>query len=477
MVRGEGSHGVADSIDNGVDVTRIGSHDTSQERVAVPRQRHGSDHHGSASLGRMQSNSTDEPTSISQAEHKPDESDNTSQERVAVPRQRHGSDNHGSASLSRIQSNYIDEPRSIVQAERIPDESENIPQEHVVIPTRLYGSDQFGSVRLGRMQSNYIDEPRSIVQAERNTDEFENTPQERVVAPTRIYGIDHYGSAGLDRTQSHYTDEPRSIAQAERKPDENYSSERIEHSPNTLKVTTNAGLVVGNEQMRRMLYGANARDATAPSTIVSTSTDCDERKSDENDNPKRIERYSFNTPKVITSAGRSPNTANITTSAGRSPNTPNVATSAVRSPNAPNIATSAGRSPDTPKVTTSVGLVDRTELRRRMLYNADAGDSTAPSTWTTFTTSTDSDERKSEENDDPKHIERSPNTPKVTTSAGLVDRTEVTKRVLPSANAGDATAPSTTSTTSTDRNDQGGYAEDDELEQLLGSGRYSPPKN
>lgn len=329
MVRGEGSHGVADSIDNGVDVTRIGSHDTSQERVAVPRQRHGSDHHGSASLGRMQSNSTDEP---------------------------------------------------------------------------------------------------------------------------------------------------RSIAQAERKPDENYSSERIEHSPNTLKVTTNAGLVVGNEQMRRMLYGANARDATAPSTIVSTSTDCDERKSDENDNPKRIERSS-NTPKVITSAGRSPNTANITTSAGRSPNTPNVATSAVRSPNAPNIATSAGRSPDTPKVTTSVGLVDRTELRRRMLYNADAGDSTAPSTWTTFTTSTDSDERKSEENDDPKHIERSPNTPKVTTSAGLVDRTEVTKRVLPSANAGDATAPSTTSTTSTDRNDQGGYAEDDELEQLLGSGRYSPPKN
>jgi len=438
MVRGEGSDGIADSIDSNVDVTHI--HNTSHERVLAPRQRRGNEHLGNPNLGRMESNNTneDELRSIAQDESKPDENENTSQERVVVPRQRRGNDHLGSTSPGRLESNYIDETRSITQAERKPDENDNTPQgrvvsprqrrgnhntphERVVIPRQIYDIDHHGSASLGRIQSNYTDEPRSIAQAERKPDENENTSKERVAVSTRLYGSDRLGSPSYSRVQSNYTDEPRSITQDERKLDKDDDSKRIERSPNTPKGTTSAGLVDRNEVMRRMLYGANARDATAPTTFT-TSTDCDERKPDEIHDSKRIERSS-----------------------------------------------------DTPKVTTSAGPVDRTEVARRALHDANAGDATAPST--TFTTPTDYDERKPDNISDSKHIERSPNTQKVPTSAGLVDRTEATKRVLYDANAGNATAPSTTSTTSTDYDDKGDYAEDDELEELLGSGKYGPPNN
>jgi len=467
MVRGEGSDGVADSIDSNVDVTRI--HNTSQERVLAPRQRRGNEHLGNPNLGRMESNNTneDELRSIAQDESKPDENEDTPEERVVVPSERRGNDHLGSTSLgrmesnhpdepaqderkpdeiansprervtvstrlygsdrlgspsfSRVQSNYIDEPRSITQAERKLDENDDTPQERVAVSTRLYGSDRLGSPSFSRVQSNYIDEPRSITQAERKLDENDDTPQERVAVSTRLYGSDRLGSPSYSRVQSNYTDEPRSITQDERKLDKDDDSKRIERSPNTPKVTTSAGLVDRNEVTRRMLYGANARDATRP-TIFTTSKDCDERKPNEINDSKRIER-----------------------------------------------------SPNAPKVSTTSGLVDRTEVTRRVLHDVNAGDATAPST--TFTTPTDFDERKPDEINDSKRIERSPNTPKVPTSAGLVDRTEATKRVLYDANAGDATAPSTTSTTSTDYDDKGDYAEDDELEELLGSGKYGPPNN
>jgi len=444
MVRGEGSDGVADSIDSNVDVTRI--HNTSQERVLAPRQRRGNEHLGNPNLGRMESNNAneDELRSIAQDESKPDENENTSQERVVVPRQRRGNDHLGSTSLGRMESNYIDEPRSITQAERKPDENDNTPEgrvvsprqrrgnhntphERVVIPRQLYGNDHHGSASLGRIQSNYTDEPRSITQAERKLDENDDTPQEYVVVPTRLYGSDRVGSPSFNRLQSNYTDEPRAIVRAERKPDENDDSKLIERSPITPKVTTSAGLVDRNEVTRRMLYGANARDATRP-TIFTTSKDCDERKPDEINDSKRIQR----------------------------------------SPNAQKVSA-------TSDLVDRAGLVDRTEVTRRVLHDVNAGDATAPST--TFTTPTDYDERKPDNISDSKHIERSPNTQKVPTSAGLVDRTEATKRVLYDANAGNATAPSTTSTTSTDYDDKGDYAEDDELEELLGSGKYGPPNN
>ncbi len=418
MVRGEGSDGVADSIDSNVDVTRI--HNTSQERVLAPRQRRGNEHLGNPNLGRMESNNTneDELRSIAQDESKPDENEDTPEERVVVPSERRGNDHLGSTSLGRMESNHPDEP---AQDERKPDEIANSPRERVTVSTRLYGSDRLGSPSFSRVQSNYIDEPRSITQAERKLDENDDTPQERVAVSTRLYGSDRLGSPSYSRVQSNYTDEPRSITQDERKLDKDDDSKRIERSPNTPKVTTSAGLVDRNEVTRRMLYGANARDATRP-TIFTTSKDCDERKPNEINDSKRIER-----------------------------------------------------SPNAPKVSTTSGLVDRTEVTRRVLHDVNAGDATAPST--TFTTPTDFDERKPDEINDSKRIERSPNTPKVPTSAGLVDRTEATKRVLYDANAGDATAPSTTSTTSTDYDDKGDYAEDDELEELLGSGKYGPPNN
>jgi hypothetical protein len=418
MVRGEGSDGVADSIDSNVDVTRI--HNTSQERVLAPRQRRGNEHLGNPNLGRMESNNTneDELRSIAQDESKPDENEDTPEERVVVPSERRGNDHLGSTSLGRMESNHPDEP---AQDERKPDEIANSPRERVTVSTRLYGSDRLGSPSFSRVQSNYNDEPRSITQAERKLDENDDTPQERVAVSTRLYGSDRLGSPSYSRVQSNYTDEPRSITQDERKLDKDDDSKRIERSPNTPKVTTSAGLVDRNEVTRRMLYGANARDATRP-TIFTTSKDCDERKPNEINDSKRIER-----------------------------------------------------SPNAPKVSTTSGLVDRTEVTRRVLHDVNAGDATAPST--TFTTPTDFDERKPDEINDSKRIERSPNTPKVPTSAGLVDRTEATKRVLYDANAGDATAPSTTSTTSTDYDDKGDYAEDDELEELLGSGKYGPPNN
>ena len=442
MVRGEGSDGIADSVDSNVDVTRI--HNTSQERVLAPRQRRGNEHLGNPDLGRMESNNTneDELRSTAQDESKPDENENTSQERVVVPGQRRGNDHLGSTSLGRMESNYIDEPRSITQAERKPDENDNTPQGRVVsprqrrgnhntphgrvvIPRQLYGNDHHGSASLGRIQSNYTDVPRSIAQAERKPDENENTSEERVAVSTRLYGSDRLGSPSYSRVQSNYTDEPRSITQDERKLDKDDDSKRIERSPNTPKVTTTAGLVDRNEVTRRMLYGANARDATAP-TIFTTSKDCDERKPDEINDSKRIQR--------------SPNVRKVST---------------------------------TSDLVDRAGLVDRTEVTRRVLHDVNAGDATAPST--TITTPADYDERKPDNISDSKHIERSSNTPKVPTSAGLVDRTEATKRVLYDANAGDATAPSTTSTTSTDYDDKGDYAEDDELEELLGSGKYGPP--
>ncbi len=375
MVRGEGSDGVADSIDNNVDVTRI--HNTSQERVLAPRQRRGNEHLGNPNLGRMESNNTNE-----------------------------------------------DELRSIAQDESKPDENEDTPEERVVVPSERRGNDHLGSTSLGRMESNHPDEP---AQDERKPDEIANSPRERVTVSTRLYGSDRLGSPSFSRVQSNYIDEPRSITQAERKLDKDDDSKRIERSPNTPKVTTSAGLVDRNEVTRRMLYGANARDATRP-TIFTTSKDCDERKPNEINDSKRIER----------------------------------------SPNAPKVSTTSG-------LVDRAGLVDRTEVTRRVLHDVNAGDATAPST--TFTTPTDFDERKPDEINDSKRIERSPNTPKVPTSAGLVDRTEATKRVLYDANAGDATAPSTTSTTSTDYDDKGDYAEDDELEELLGSGKYGPPNN
>jgi hypothetical protein len=424
MVRGEGSDGEADSIDNNVDVTRI--HNTSQERVLAPRQRRGNEHLGNPNLGRMESNNTneDELRSIAQDESKPDENEDTPEERVVVPSERRGNDHLGSTSLGRMESNHPDEP---AQDERKPDEIANSPRERVTVSTRLYGSDRLGSPSFSRVQSNYIDEPRSITQAERKLDENDDTPQERVAVSTRHYGSDRLGSPSYSRVQSNYTDEPRSITQDERKLDKDDDSKRIERSPNTPKVTTSAGLVDRNEVTRRMLYGANARDATRP-TIFTTSKDCDERKPNEINDSKRIER----------------------------------------SPNAPKVSTTSG-------LVDRAGLVDRTEVTRRVLHDVNAGDATAPST--TFTTPTDFDERKPDEINDSKRIERSPNTPKVPTSAGLVDRTEATKRVLYDANAGDATAPSTTSTTSTDYDDKGDYAEDDELEELLGSGKHGPPNN
>lgn len=446
MVRGEGSDGIADSIDSNVEVTRI--HNASQEHVFVPRQRRGNEHLGSVNLGRMESNYTDEDElrSIAQDESKPDEVDDTPQERIVPPRQRRHNDHLDSPSFGRTESNRTDEPRSTAQAERKPDENFNTPQERVAVSTRLYGSDHLGSPRFGRVQSNYTDEPRSVTQAEHKPDENDKTFQERVVVPTRLFGSDRLGSPRFGRVQSNYTDEPRPITQAERKLNENEEPKRIERSPNTPKVTTSTSPVDRTEATRRMLYGTNARDATAPLTTFTTSTDGDERKPDENDDPKRIER----------------------------------------SPNTPKVATSAG-------LVDRIGSVDRTEVTRRMLYDVHAHDVTAPSN--TFTTSTDDDERKHNEINDSKRIERSPNTPKVSTTAGLidrnilvdraglvdrsslVDRTEITRRVLHDANAGDVTAPSTTSTTSTDHDDKGEYAEDDELEELLGSGKYGPPRD